>query len=217
MWSSLPPFPPRNDLPLENCSPPSTPSETVSSACDTLSFDHVFSSLNLNDQTTVSNTDLAPEKQYVNDFSDSRNSEKSSKVCIAPTLHDATVSSAGIDPYSTADNSNLFNDLSLDGNVDFHNPRIERKTNDSLSNDVTESDRLPPPEELGCGHPFLLFVCLAVLLQERDRILSDQMEYEVMVMHFDKMVRKHSPKKVLSRAMKLFAEYLRSDSSPSST
>jgi len=104
--------------------------------------------------------------------------------------------------------------LAFDGNIDFQNPRSEKRTVDSssASNLPTSNDPLPPPEELGCGHPFLLFVCLAVLLQERDQIMESKMEYDDMVMHFDKMARKHSPCKVLSKAMRLFAEYLRSDS-----
>ena len=101
----------------------------------------------------------------------------------------------------------------LDGNVDFQNPRSEKKTLDSSATSNSTGDPLPPPEELGCGHPFLLFVCLAVLLQERNQIMESKMEYDDMVMHFDKMARSHSPNKILSKAMRLFAEYLRSDTS----
>lgn len=72
------------------------------------------------------------------------------------------------------------------------------------------TSKLPPPEELGCGNPFLLFICLAVLLGEREEIISTKVEYADLVMHFDNMIRRLSPDKVLSKAMQLFAGYLRS-------
>jgi len=80
---------------------------------------------------------------------------------------------------------------------------------DDVDDDVRKTTRLPPPEEFGHGNPFLLFVCLAVLLEERDAIMKERKEYDDLVMHFDRMVRKHCPERVLSKAMRLFAEYLR--------
>ncbi|XP_060518937.1 TBC1 domain family member 25 isoform X2 [Cylas formicarius] len=57
--------------------------------------------------------------------------------------------------------------------------------------EVTESIKapsmLPPPNEFGGGNPFLMFLCLTVLLQHRDHIISKGMDYNEMAMHFDKM------------------------------
>ena len=36
--------------------------------------------------------------------------------------------------------------------------------------------RLPPPDVLGCGNPFLIFLCLTLLLQHRDFIMSRSLD-----------------------------------------
>ena len=70
---------------------------------------------------------------------------------------------------------------------------------------------LPPPDELGCGNPFLLFICLAMLLQQRDKLMqSRKLEYDEIAMTFDKMVRKHQVNLVLDHARSIYAAYLRS-------
>lgn len=68
---------------------------------------------------------------------------------------------------------------------------------------------LPPPVEFGNGNPFLMFLCLTLLLQHRDYIMRTGMDYNEMAMHFDKMVRKHNVVKVLSQARRLYQDYLR--------
>lgn len=68
---------------------------------------------------------------------------------------------------------------------------------------------LPPPVEFGNGNPFLMFLCLTLLLQHRDYIIRNGMDYNEMAMHFDKMVRKHNVTKVLSQARRLYQDYLR--------
>jgi len=72
---------------------------------------------------------------------------------------------------------------------------------------------IPPPQELGFGHPFLLFVAMALLLEEREALLGESpgegWGYEEVAMHFDGLVRRNNPKKVLSRAISNFADYLR--------
>ena len=40
-------------------------------------------------------------------------------------------------------------------------------------------DRLPPPTVFGDGNPFLMFMCLACLLQHRDHIMNQQLDYQV--------------------------------------
>jgi len=68
---------------------------------------------------------------------------------------------------------------------------------------------LPPPNEFGDGNPFMLFVCLTVLLQHRDHIMKNQMDFNEIAIYFDKLMRKHSVGKVVKRARVLFSDYLR--------
>ncbi|CAO1346858.1 unnamed protein product [Diamesa hyperborea] len=74
----------------------------------------------------------------------------------------------------------------------------------------TRSTELPPPHEFGNGNPFLMFLCLTLLIQHRDYIMKTGMDYNEMAMHFDKMVRKHNVTRVLSQARRLYQDYLRS-------
>jgi hypothetical protein len=68
---------------------------------------------------------------------------------------------------------------------------------------------LPPPNEFGNGNPFLMFLCLTILLQHRDYIMRSGIDYNEMAIHFDKMVRKHNVLKVLNQARRLYQDYLR--------
>ncbi|XP_030330133.1 LOW QUALITY PROTEIN: TBC1 domain family member 25 [Strigops habroptila] len=67
---------------------------------------------------------------------------------------------------------------------------------------------LPPPEELGQGNPFLLFLCLAMLLEQREAVMGRAGDYNEVAMHFDRLVRRHHLPRVLHRAKGLFARYL---------
>ena len=71
------------------------------------------------------------------------------------------------------------------------------------------TDNLPPPSEFGSGNPFLIFLCITLLLKHRDFIMRNQMDYNDLAMHFDKMVRQHNVNKVLNQARQLFACYLK--------
>lgn len=75
------------------------------------------------------------------------------------------------------------------------------------------SNLLPPPSEFGGGNPFLMFLCLTVLRQHRDIVMSSGMDYNEMAMHFDKMIRKHNVTRVLNQARQMFATYLRQQAS----
>ncbi|XP_058802588.1 TBC1 domain family member 25 isoform X2 [Phymastichus coffea] len=78
------------------------------------------------------------------------------------------------------------------------------------------TDNLPPPSEFGGGNPFLMFLCITLLLQHRDFVIRNKMDYNEMAMHFDKMVRRHNVTKVLNQARQLFAGYLKRHASKSS-
>ncbi|KAG8002382.1 TBC1 domain family member 25 [Nibea albiflora] len=70
---------------------------------------------------------------------------------------------------------------------------------------------LPPPQEFGKGNPFMLFLCLSILLEHRDHIIKNSLDYNELAMHFDRLVRRHNLSRVLQRAKALFAEYLQSE------
>ena len=220
IWSSLPPQPPVGDLRLEDYS--------QGSSLDDEFFHCVPEDDFLDEKTDQDSQTANIERKFESlDLTNKTKTKKSTTTETCLDMKNEIESPLTELDYSEVElpnpllRENSFNEeLAITGDIDFQNPRSEKRTTDlkASNSDATLSDSLPPPEELGCGHPFLLFVCLAVLLHEREEIMSSKMEYDVMVMHFDKMVRKHSPKKVLSKAMKLFAEYLRSDlSSFSST
>ncbi|XP_037552952.1 TBC1 domain family member 25-like [Nematolebias whitei] len=70
---------------------------------------------------------------------------------------------------------------------------------------------LPPPQEFGKGNPFMLFLCLSILLEHRDHIIKNSLDYNEIAMHFDRLVRRHNLSRVLQRAKALFADYLQSE------
>lgn len=109
---------------------------------------------------------------------------------------------------SDNENNQSRNDLSdsldiEDSGMNSGDSSIEVILNDSLL-------KLPPPEVFGCGNPFLMFICLTLLLQHRDVIIRNHLEYDEMAMLFDKMVRKHDVHKVLHQARILYTDYLQS-------
>lgn len=77
---------------------------------------------------------------------------------------------------------------------------------------IKTSNLLPPPNEFGGGNPFLMFLCLTLLTQHRDHIISKAMDYNEMAMHFDKMVRRHNVIRVLNQARQMYARYIKQQS-----
>lgn len=77
---------------------------------------------------------------------------------------------------------------------------------------VSELERLvqlPPPTEFGRGNPFLMFLCLSLLLQHRDHVMTNRMDYNEIAVFFDRMVRKHDVHSVVHHAKIRYALYLR--------
>ena len=66
---------------------------------------------------------------------------------------------------------------------------------------------LPPPEDFGGGNPFLMFLCLSLLLQQRSIIMGQGMDHNDLAMHFDRLVRKHPVHPVLAMARRMFHAY----------
>ena len=75
---------------------------------------------------------------------------------------------------------------------------------------LQHQDPLPHPKFLNDGSPFPLFLCLAILLENRDTIISNKMDYAMVAMFFDKLSRRHDSSKIIVRAKTLFFQYLRS-------
>lgn len=72
-----------------------------------------------------------------------------------------------------------------------------------------EPPKMPSPETLGGGNPFLMFLSLTLLLQHRDHILKNRMDYNETAMYFDKMIRKHNVGRVLGHARQMYSNYLK--------
>lgn len=77
------------------------------------------------------------------------------------------------------------------------------------SGDGRTASKVPSPDELGGGNPFLMFLCLTMLTQHRDHIIRNQMDYNETAMYFDKMTRKHNVNRVLCHARQLYSTYLK--------
>ncbi|KAM8863628.1 TBC1 domain family member 25 isoform 2-T2 [Spinachia spinachia] len=100
---------------------------------------------------------------------------------------------------------------SLSGNRS--SPSTTANTPSSLKADTSSIKpcALPPPQEFGKGNPFMLFLCLSILLEHRDHIIKNSLDYNELAMHFDRLVRRHNLSRVLQRAKALFADYLQSE------
>ncbi|PAA86113.1 hypothetical protein BOX15_Mlig000469g1 [Macrostomum lignano] len=67
---------------------------------------------------------------------------------------------------------------------------------------------LPPPEVLGCGNPFLLFMCASMLQEHRDRVMRSCHDMCEIVMHFNRLIRSHNLGAILNRARQMYTEYM---------
>uniref|UniRef100_A0A3P9JG59 TBC1 domain family, member 25 n=1 Tax=Oryzias latipes TaxID=8090 RepID=A0A3P9JG59_ORYLA len=76
---------------------------------------------------------------------------------------------------------------------------------------ATTPSSLRAEAEFGKGNPFMLFLCLSILLEHRDHIIKNALDYNELAMHFDRLVRRHNLTRVLQRAKALFADYLQSE------
>ncbi|KAL3853456.1 hypothetical protein ACJMK2_016992 [Sinanodonta woodiana] len=88
-------------------------------------------------------------------------------------------------------------------------PELSSVDNVKEETDLKNARKLPPPEEFGMGNPFLMFLCLSILMQHRDHIMKSKMEYEELAMYFDRMVRRHNVHRALHQTRSLYADYLR--------
>lgn len=109
---------------------------------------------------------------------------------------------------------NILESGSIDNNQDVFIDEEASEAETEQPNVVLEKEKtlLPPPNEFGGGNPFLMFLCLSLLLQHRNFVMKNNMDYNEMAMHFDKMVRKHNVVRVLNQARRMYADYLKSQS-----
>jgi hypothetical protein len=78
----------------------------------------------------------------------------------------------------------------------------------SDSSPLTKSVSLLSPNELGANDAFMLFLCLTILLQNRDKIITKGFDANDIQMYFDGLVRKNDVISVLDYARHLFHSYL---------
>ena len=69
----------------------------------------------------------------------------------------------------------------------------------------------PPPDEFGYGNPFLMFAALTMILQHRDHIIKNKLDFDSIVMLFDRMVRKNNVHKILHHTKIVYQEYVKRD------
>lgn len=104
---------------------------------------------------------------------------------------------------------------------DFQSPSSVNQNNHTVNvinscEEISESNPnktvnvlLPPADVFGGGNPFLIFLCLTVLMQHRDVIMRNNMDYNELAMYFDKMVRKHNVHRVLNQARRMYSCYMK--------
>ena len=222
MWSSLPISPPEDDLPLFD---PAYREATVSSSAP-VSHTEAYVSLRTYQRRISSSHSHAAVCDSSELSKASMNGARSDLI-----REDGDVSNSGKE---SADDLPLTEQERLKQHEDPQSLRMCQHptdaeeadeqtslltTGDSASiefakvphNEVTE-DRLPPlppPSELGCGNPFLMFLCLSTLILQRDRVMSSCSDYNDIAMYYDKMVRQHHVEHVVHYARQLYATYLR--------
>ncbi|KAM4696842.1 TBC1 domain family member 25 [Rhinophrynus dorsalis] len=120
----------------------------------------------------------------------------------APSLSSCTPTSQSSPSFPAEDHVTPSSDAEMNGEV-----LPEAEVSVALSPALIS---LPPPQEFGRGNPFMLFLCLSILLEHREQIMKQNMGYDELAMHFNRLVRKHNLNRVLHRAKALFADYLQS-------
>lgn len=122
----------------------------------------------------------------------------------------AKVQTAPVEPSIEASPEEPSQSLNVDNTI-----KVNGADMTNSCEEVTEHARsavLPPPDEFGGGNPFLMFLCITVLLQHRDHIIEKGMDYNEMAMHFDKMIRRHNVISVLNQARQMYGSYMKKQS-----
>jgi hypothetical protein len=111
--------------------------------------------------------------------------------------------------------------LDLDNSIDAEEPEFQHggagagESNGQLTAAAAAAAaKLPPPHEFGGGNPFLMFLSLTLMLQHRDHVMRNRMDYNETAMYFDKMVRKHNVTRVLAHARAMYSTYSKQVADP---
>lgn len=107
--------------------------------------------------------------------------------------------------YSEDDNEDMPSDVSQSKRT-YSNSSNHDEALIQMKDGVVE---LPPPEELGHGNPFLLFLCVSLLLEYREVIVKGVTEASDILMLYQKFNQRHNTTQVLNRARMLYDQYLR--------
>lgn len=133
---------------------------------------------------------------------------KTQKSCKKLAITNAPVSVStndGVNLIPSKDDSRKIPEISVNGGL----PPMTNSCEEITEIKNPGSNLLPPPHEFGGRNPFLMFLCLTVLLQHREVIMRNAMDYNEMAMHFDKMVRKHNVNRVLNQARQMYTGYIK--------
>lgn len=77
-----------------------------------------------------------------------------------------------------------------------------------FSRDRVTETRIPQPEALGYGNPFLLFLCFSLLVEYREEIFAQVNDAGDMISFFQQQSKKHKLGRILQRARVHFNRYL---------
>jgi len=94
----------------------------------------------------------------------------------------------------------------FDDEEEFYQNLLETNA-DEVELDIDFTD-MPEPRILNDGSPFPLFLCLSILILNREQVMEFE-DYTMLAMHFDKLSRKLDANKVIVRGKQLFFKYLK--------
>lgn len=69
----------------------------------------------------------------------------------------------------------------------------------------------PHPDEFGFGNPFLMFAAFTMILQHRDHIIKNKLDFDSIVMLFDRKVRKNDVHAILRGTKAAYEQYRKQD------
>jgi len=139
-----------------------------------------FKNLKLETNETLINTNIEHSQRFEKEKSEGYESGSTSEV-----------------PFDCNDNKSLSSSCSS----------LVMLSNEALP-DSNRVATLPSPIQLGYNNAFMLFLCLTLLLQHRDKIMSSKMDSNEIGVYFDSYVRRHDVHNVLNYARQLFYSYL---------
>ena len=82
---------------------------------------------------------------------------------------------------------------------------------EASTNDSEDSENVQDAIQATYGSPFVLFVCLALLLLHRDHIMQRQLQEEDIAIYFDQLRGRHKVSRVLDKARSLLDEFVRTE------